>query len=84
MQRPTCAGCPNLIIIDNISNWLAGCKATDTVVPHAMDAKSVTFWRVPGYCPLPDSEVEKRAKPQPKRKWVTMTREQMIATIPQQ
>lgn len=83
MPRPTCAGCPNLIIIDNISSWQAGCKATDTVVPHWMNPDAVTFWRVPEYCPLPDTEVEKRAKSQPKRKWVTMTREQMIATIPQ-
>jgi len=79
----TCANCPHLIRTDLISSWLIGCNKTDTVVPHSNDGKNITFGRIPLSCPLPDSEVEKREKPQPKKKWETITLEKMLEVIPE-
>lgn len=75
-MRYTCAGCENLIKLPGFGNsHIFGCDKTGFVVPHSADFQKneVIFWRIPIYCPLPDSEVRKSEKLAAKKHWVKVS-----------
>jgi hypothetical protein len=74
VKRKTCHGCSNLKYLNMPMSVMAGCdKLSDgnmVLVPQRFKRDTITFWRVPENCPLPDSEVKKSADKADWRDWV--------------
>lgn len=81
MKESTCGECKNLKFSNMGGMALAYCDATDGefIVPHKSVRgnsrtvhTNVTLWRVPEFCPRPNSEVLKSETQAPEKEWVTL------------
>lgn len=79
-KRETCGDCPHLKTSPLPMNMLvAYCGKTEDIIPHRSQLEQnkiriqMTFWRVPLWCPLPNTEVVKRelGEKAPSQKWLT-------------
>jgi hypothetical protein len=76
VKEQNCAKCPHLEIMPVVNMCVVGCGKTGAMVParaHNRDDPSgpvsITCWRVPTWCPRPESEVEKREDRAPESTW---------------
>jgi hypothetical protein len=73
-RRWTCFGCAHLGLQKiAMGGSVAYCKKTKGVVPQHFQSSppQITYWRVPGECPLPDDQVYKNNEKAPQKEWIT-------------